>query len=257
MSDLCPVYAPFFGVLVSCNYFCLSSLRRKVIHTQPIRTRMFSRAAPAPSFSPVSNTPRLHSPPCHVSQTPFLLVLHSRYGSEVCDYVSSAVLTGVVDIRGCSVVVSYGTAKSGVGISAMSVLRPDLMMRCVIPVIMAGILAVSIFPKDFWQEALVKTLVLKTDLLKYRSTGSSFQCSFRVIVSPFVMHANVICSRIVLLILYGSQHGDDALPGLHPARCWPISRSCGSRCWFRHWYRRRRWCPWNGATTTIVCWYGE
>ncbi|KAH9932749.1 V-type ATPase [Epithele typhae] len=27
----------------------------------------------------------------------------------------------------------YGTAKSGVGISAMSVLRPDLMMKCSIP----------------------------------------------------------------------------------------------------------------------------
>ena len=38
--------------------------------------------------------------------------------------------------------ISYGTAKSGVGISAMSVLRPDLMMKCVIPVIMAGIIAV-------------------------------------------------------------------------------------------------------------------
>lgn len=37
---------------------------------------------------------------------------------------------------------SYGTAKSGVGISAMSVLRPDLMMKCVVPVIMAGIIAV-------------------------------------------------------------------------------------------------------------------
>ena len=40
---------------------------------------------------------------------------------------------------------SYGTAKSGVGISAMAVLRPDLMMRCVIPVIMAGIIAVRGF----------------------------------------------------------------------------------------------------------------
>jgi V-type H+-transporting ATPase proteolipid subunit len=37
---------------------------------------------------------------------------------------------------------SYGTAKSGVGISAMSVIRPDLMMKCVVPVIMAGIIAV-------------------------------------------------------------------------------------------------------------------
>ncbi|KAG7444192.1 V-type ATPase [Guyanagaster necrorhizus] len=37
---------------------------------------------------------------------------------------------------------AYGTAKSGVGISAMSVLRPDLMMKCVVPVIMAGIIAI-------------------------------------------------------------------------------------------------------------------
>ena len=43
--------------------------------------------------------------------------------------------------------ISYGTAKSGVGISAMSVLRPDLMMKCVIPVIMAGIIAVRNSPR--------------------------------------------------------------------------------------------------------------
>lgn len=39
---------------------------------------------------------------------------------------------------------SYGTAKSGVGISAMGVLRPDLMMKCVVPVIMAGIIGVRL-----------------------------------------------------------------------------------------------------------------
>ncbi len=41
--------------------------------------------------------------------------------------------------------ISYGTAKSGVGISAMAVLRPDQMMKCSIPVVMAGIIAVSRF----------------------------------------------------------------------------------------------------------------
>jgi len=40
---------------------------------------------------------------------------------------------------------SYGTAKSGVGISATSVLRPDLMMKNVVPVVMAGIIAVSAY----------------------------------------------------------------------------------------------------------------
>ncbi|ORZ34209.1 vacuolar ATP synthase 16 kDa proteolipid subunit [Catenaria anguillulae PL171] len=37
---------------------------------------------------------------------------------------------------------AYGTAKSGVGIAAMSVMRPDLMMKSVIPVIMAGIIGI-------------------------------------------------------------------------------------------------------------------
>ncbi|GAA5916091.1 threonine synthase THR4, partial [Sporobolomyces salmoneus] len=36
---------------------------------------------------------------------------------------------------------SYGTSKSGVGIAAMGVLRPDLMMKCIVPVVMAGIIA--------------------------------------------------------------------------------------------------------------------
>ena len=37
---------------------------------------------------------------------------------------------------------AYGTAKSGTGIAAMSVMRPDLIMKSVIPVIMAGIIAI-------------------------------------------------------------------------------------------------------------------
>ncbi|KAK0310715.1 vacuolar ATPase V0 domain subunit c [Friedmanniomyces endolithicus] len=37
---------------------------------------------------------------------------------------------------------AYGTAKAGVGISAMGVLRPDLIVKNIIPVIMAGIIAI-------------------------------------------------------------------------------------------------------------------
>lgn len=37
---------------------------------------------------------------------------------------------------------SYGTAKSGVGIAAMGVLRPDLIVRNIVPVIMAGIIGI-------------------------------------------------------------------------------------------------------------------
>lgn len=37
---------------------------------------------------------------------------------------------------------AYGTAKSGTGIASMSVMRPDLIMRSVIPVVMAGIIGI-------------------------------------------------------------------------------------------------------------------
>ena len=37
---------------------------------------------------------------------------------------------------------AYGTAKSGTGIVAMSVMRPELIMRSVIPVVMAGIIGI-------------------------------------------------------------------------------------------------------------------
>lgn len=37
---------------------------------------------------------------------------------------------------------AYGTAKSGVGISAIGVMRPELVIKAAIPVVMAGILAI-------------------------------------------------------------------------------------------------------------------
>ena len=37
---------------------------------------------------------------------------------------------------------AYGTAKSGIGIAGVGTFRPDLIMKCLIPVIMSGIIAV-------------------------------------------------------------------------------------------------------------------
>ncbi|BET01478.1 16 kDa proteolipid subunit [Nesidiocoris tenuis] len=53
---------------------------------------------------------------------------------------------GVMGVA-CSIIFSslgaaYGTAKSGTGIAAMSVMRPELIMKSIIPVVMAGIIAI-------------------------------------------------------------------------------------------------------------------
>merc|ERR1711871_1101487 len=37
---------------------------------------------------------------------------------------------------------AYGTAKSGVGVASMGVMRPDLVMRAIIPVVMAGVIGI-------------------------------------------------------------------------------------------------------------------
>lgn len=37
---------------------------------------------------------------------------------------------------------AYGTAKSGTGVAAMSVMRPELIMKSMVPVVMAGIVAI-------------------------------------------------------------------------------------------------------------------
>ena len=37
---------------------------------------------------------------------------------------------------------AYGTAKSGVGIASMGVLKPDMIMKSIVPIIMAGILGI-------------------------------------------------------------------------------------------------------------------
>ncbi|KAI1313400.1 H(+)-transporting V0 sector ATPase subunit c [Mortierella claussenii] len=42
----------------------------------------------------------------------------------------------------CCVGAAYGTAKSGVGLTSMGVLRPDLIMKGVVPIIMTGIIGI-------------------------------------------------------------------------------------------------------------------
>ena len=42
----------------------------------------------------------------------------------------------------CNLGSAYGTAKAGVGIASVGVLKPDLIFKSLIPIIMAGILGI-------------------------------------------------------------------------------------------------------------------
>ncbi|KAF5362884.1 hypothetical protein D9758_007040 [Tetrapyrgos nigripes] len=107
MSDLCPVYAPFFSAMG-----CTSA------------------------------------------------IVFTCVGSKRSDFVDVA-----FGLLRTGIGASYGTAKSGVGISAMSVLRPDLMMKCVVPVIMAGIIAIY---------GLVVSVLIAGDLTVSMSLAKGF-----------------------------------------------------------------------------------
>eukprot|EP00903_Cladosiphon_okamuranus_P017089 g15747.t1 len=68
----------------------------------------------------------------------------SDFSLETCP--SSAAFFGFMGVASAMVFgnigAAYGTAKSGVGISSMGVMNPGLVMRNIIPVVMAGVLGI-------------------------------------------------------------------------------------------------------------------
>ncbi len=60
---------------------------------------------------------------------------------------------------------AYGTAKSGIGIVGVATFRPDLIMKCLIPVVMSGIIAVY---------ALVISVLIAQDMGPPGQTGKHY-----------------------------------------------------------------------------------
>lgn len=71
---------------------------------------------PLPSFSPVIS--------------PNLSSFHNSSGPD----------NAFIPISGMGA--AYGTAKSGVGVASMGVMRPELVMKSIVPVVMAGVLGI-------------------------------------------------------------------------------------------------------------------
>lgn len=64
---------------------------------------------------------------------------------------------------------AYGTAKSGIGIAGVGTFRPDLIMKCLIPVVMSGIIAVY---------ALVVAVLIAQDLTPPRTGNYTLFAGF-------------------------------------------------------------------------------
>jgi ATP synthase proteolipid subunit len=74
---------------------------------------------------------------------------------------------------------AYGTAKSGVGIASMGVMRPELVMKSIVPVVMAGVLGIY---------GLIIAVIISTGggtcnpFVYSASSGSNCMCSTRAVV---------------------------------------------------------------------------
>ena len=66
-----------------------------------------------------------------------LAVISNQEGASFFSYIGIACALVFANMGA-----AYGTAKAGVGICSMGVLKPDLIIKSVIPVIMAGILGI-------------------------------------------------------------------------------------------------------------------
>ena len=161
-TEYCPVYAPFFGAMVGC---CCEFVR--IVSISPL----INRGARVPSCSLVSVPFTLNSYPTDSASC--------RHRSQV------RFVLGLMTIFQC--LFSYGTAKSGVGISAMSVLRPDLMIKCSIPVVMAGIIAVSGFNLEHNSQVLTNIQIYGLVV----SVLISSKCSSKTLFIARLPHTDV------------------------------------------------------------------
>ena len=121
---------------------------------------------------------------------------------------------------------AYGTAKSGVGIAAMAIMKPELIMRSVIPVVMAGIIAIY----------GVVVAVLITNSINASGTN---MMKVTFVLEPFLTTKDFI-EKIYFL-------------GFHKSWRRTFCRSLGSRCWYGHWNRWGRWSPRDRSTAKTFC----
>eukprot|EP01018_Ginkgo_biloba_P014338 Gb_06933 [translate_table: standard] len=65
-----------------------------------------------------------------------------EYASMNSSFASSTYIYSLVDYLPTGMGAAYGTAKSGVGVASMGVMRPELVMKSIVPVVMAGVLGI-------------------------------------------------------------------------------------------------------------------
>ncbi len=146
---------------------------------------------------------------------------------------------------------AYGTAKSGVGIASMGVMRPELVMKSIVPVVMAGVLGIY---------GLIIAVIISTggefkpffpsQEMRNRNTRTQWsELPCAGLLPPFASLSlpSTAASLTILRCPCCSQpHRLRTLRRFRSPGFRPGLRSGWSRCWYGYWHRRRRWCPVSG-----------
>ncbi|RUS24654.1 hypothetical protein BC938DRAFT_473274 [Jimgerdemannia flammicorona] len=175
MVDYCPVYAPFFGAMGCAAAIVFSSWeepRRGVTRVMTrlnvifqhrsgvifgyawkndfVGTDMCSRLVSVGLYClrlPVGSAKVSHK---HVKSTSTLPTVQKKFvTSRDTTLRRQWIIDLIIPTRSSpqtylttGLGAAYGTAKSGVGLAAMGILRPDQVMKNIVPVVMAGILGI-------------------------------------------------------------------------------------------------------------------
>jgi len=91
---------------------------------------------------------------------------------------------------------AYGTAKSGVGICSMGVLKPELIMKSVIPVVMAGILGIY----GFIVSVLLGQNITPDKFTNIEKTGDEFYKGYAYLAAGLCCGFSSLVRKILLLM---------------------------------------------------------
>ena len=90
---------------------------------------------------------------------------------------------------------AYGTAKSGVGVASMGVMRPELVMKSIVPVVMAGVLGIY--------GLIIAASILRLSLTTYLTDTLTFRLVLLVVLldSQLVWLLELLVMRVLGLFL--------------------------------------------------------
>merc|ERR1711997_522995 len=82
---------------------------------------------------------------------------------------------------------AYGTAKSGVGICSVAVLKPELIIKSIIPVVMAGILGIYGLIISVIISGSLKAVPYDDNIQKPDSWAYNYALGYKQLASPLVL----------------------------------------------------------------------